>query len=130
FRLDGEGWLHTGDLGQIADDGYVYLAGRHSDMIIRGGENVHPLEVEAILGAHPQVVDVAVVGVPDGRLGQSVAAYVVARDGTAPPSPDQLRAFAREQLSGFKVPAEWHFLAELPRNTNGKVLRRRLVEDR
>ena len=128
FRLDDEGWLRTGDLGRIAADGYLYLAGRRSDMIIRGGENVHPLEVEAVLCAHPQVADAAVVGVPDRRLGQAVAAYVVAVDPTAPPRPEELRAFVRAQLSGFKVPAEWHFVAELPRNTNGKVVRRALVQ--
>jgi acyl-CoA synthetase (AMP-forming)/AMP-acid ligase II len=130
FRLDRQGWLHTGDLGRIADDGYVYLSGRRSEMIIRGGENVHPLEVEAILSTHPRVADVAVVGVPDRRLGQAVAAYVVAVDRGAPPLPEELRAFARAQLSGFKVPVEWHFVAELPRNANGKVVRRRLVDDR
>lgn len=127
FRLDGEGWLHSGDLGRIAEDGYVYLAGRRSDMIIRGGENVHPLEVEAVIAGHPQVADVAVVGLPDRRLGQIVAAYVVAADHERPPRPEELRAFARAQLSGFKVPAVWHFVGELPRNANGKVLRRRLA---
>ena len=127
FQLDNEGWLHSGDLGRIAEDGYVYLAGRRSDMIIRGGENVHPLEVEAVIAEHPQVADVAVVGVPDRRLGQIVAAYVVAADHERPPRPEELRAFARAQLSGFKVPAVWHFIGELPRNANGKVLRRRLA---
>ena len=126
FRPDAEGWLHTGDAGRIDEDGYVYLDGRRSDMIIRGGENVHPLEVEAVLVTHPGVLDVAVVGVPDERLGQVAAAYLVAADPGAPPGPEELRAFARAQLSGFKVPAEWHFVAELPRNSAGKVVRRRL----
>jgi acyl-CoA synthetase (AMP-forming)/AMP-acid ligase II len=130
FQLDAEGWLHSGDLGRIADDGYVYLAGRRGDMIIRGGENVHPLEVEAVIAAHPRVAEAAVVGVPDRRLGQVVAAYVVAADGGAPPPAEELRAFARTQLSGFKVPVEWHFVAELPRNANGKLLRGRLAEAR
>jgi acyl-CoA synthetase (AMP-forming)/AMP-acid ligase II len=128
FRIDREGWLHSGDLGRIAEDGYVYLAGRRSEMIIRGGENVHPLEVEAVIAEHPQVADVAVVGVPDRRLGQTVAAYVVPADPALPPDPGQLRAFARVRLSGFKVPADWHFVAELPRNANGKVLRNRLAQ--
>ena len=128
FRLDAEGWLHSGDLGRIAQDGYVYLAGRRGDMIIRGGENVHPLEVETVIAEHPQVAEAAVVGVPDRRLGQIVAAYVVAADRAAPPLPEELRSFARAHLSGFKVPAEWHFVAELPRNANGKLLRTRLVE--
>jgi acyl-CoA synthetase (AMP-forming)/AMP-acid ligase II len=128
FRLDEAGWLRSGDLGRIAEDGYVFLAGRRGDMIIRGGENVHPLEVEAVLGTHPRVAEAAVVGVPDRRLGQIVAAYVVAANDAAPPSPEELRAFARARLSGFKVPAEWHLVSELPRNANGKLLRGRLLE--
>lgn len=128
FRLDEAGWLRSGDLGRIAEDGYVYLAGRRGDMIIRGGENVHPLEVETVLGAHPRVAEAAVVGVPDRRLGQIVAAYIVVADDASPPSSDSLRAFARARLSGFKVPAEWHFVAQLPRNANGKLLRARLLE--
>jgi len=127
FRIDAEGWLHSGDLGRIAEDGYVYLAGRRGDMIIRGGENVHPLEVETVIAEHPQVAEAAVVGVPDQRLGQTVAAYVVVADRAAPPLPEELRSFARARLSGFKVPAEWHFVAELPRNANGKLLRNRLA---
>ena len=126
FRLDTEGWLHSGDLGRIAPDGYLYLSGRRSDMIIRGGENVHPLEVEAVLARHPEVADAAVVGVPDTRLGQTVAAFVVPADAAAPPDPDRLRAFVRAELSGFKVPAYWHFVDALPLSGNGKVLRRRL----
>jgi acyl-CoA synthetase (AMP-forming)/AMP-acid ligase II len=126
FAVDAEGWLHSGDLGRVAGDGYVYLAGRRGDMIIRGGENVHPLEVETVIGGHPQVAEAAVVGVPDRRLGQSVAAYVVAADPAAPPAPEELRAYTRARLSGFKVPAEWHVVAELPRNANGKLLRHRL----
>ncbi|GAA2409776.1 fatty acid--CoA ligase family protein [Actinomadura vinacea] len=128
FRLDAEGWLHSGDLGRIAPDGHLYLSGRRSDMIIRGGENVHPVEVETVLATHPGVADVAVVGVPDDRLGQTVAAFVVPADPAEPPVPDRLRTFARAELSGFKVPAYWHFVDELPRNTNGKVLRRVLRE--
>ncbi|WP_433472297.1 class I adenylate-forming enzyme family protein [Spirillospora sp. CA-142024] len=128
FVLDAEGWLHSGDLGRIDPDGYVYLSGRRSDMIIRGGENVHPVEVETVLAAHPGVADVAVVGVPDARLGQTVAAFLVPADPGAPPEPELLRTFVRAELSGFKVPAYWHFVTELPRNANGKVLRRVLRE--
>ena len=128
FQVDDEGWLHSGDLGRVAEDGYVYLSGRRSDMIIRGGENVHPLEVEAVLAAHPGVAEAAVVGVPDDRLGQAVVAFVVPADRAAPPDPDALRAYARGRLSGFKVPARWVFVDDLPRNQNGKVLRRRLRE--
>ncbi|MBG0857127.1 acyl--CoA ligase [Streptomyces spinoverrucosus] len=128
FRVDSEGWLHSGDLGRIEDDGYLYLLGRSTDMIIRGGENVHPLEVETVLAAHPGVADVAVTGVPDERLGQTVVAFVVPADPAAPPEPAALRSHTRARLSGFKVPVRWSFVADLPRNANGKVVRRRLRE--
>jgi len=127
FRYAGDGWQHTGDLGWLDDDGYLYLVGRKGDMIIRGGENVYPLEVENVLTEHPAVADAAVVGVPDQRLGETVKAYVVPADGAAPPDASALRAFARERLAGFKVPAVWEFTDSLPRNANGKVLRAQLI---
>jgi acyl-CoA synthetase (AMP-forming)/AMP-acid ligase II len=128
FRIDAEGWLHSGDLGRVAQDGYLYLLGRRTDMIIRGGENVHPLEVETVLAEHPGVRDVAVTGAPDQRLGQTVVAFVVPADPGAPPEPAALRSHTRARLSGFKVPVRWWFVADLPRNANGKVVRRRLRE--
>ncbi|MGX9883342.1 class I adenylate-forming enzyme family protein [Streptomyces sp. NPDC002276] len=128
FRIDTEGWLHSGDLGRVAPDGYLYLYGRGSDMIIRGGENVHPLEVETVLAAHPGVADVAVTGAPDERLGQTVVAFVVPTDPDAPPDPAALRAHVRGRLSGFKVPVRWWVVDDLPRNANGKVVRRLLRE--
>ncbi|SEF02267.1 Acyl-CoA synthetase (AMP-forming)/AMP-acid ligase II [Streptomyces sp. 3213] len=128
FRIDAEGWLHSGDLGRVAEDGYLYLYGRGTDMIIRGGENVHPLEVETVLAAHPDVMDVAVTGAPDERLGQTVVAFVVPADLDAPPEPASLRTHARTRLSGFKVPVRWWFVDHLPRNANGKVVRQRLRE--
>ncbi|WP_369031442.1 class I adenylate-forming enzyme family protein [Streptomyces adonidis] len=128
FRIDAEGWLHSGDLGRVAEDGYLYLYGRGTDMIIRGGENVHPLEVETLLAAHPGVADVAVTGVPDERLGQTVVAFVVPADPDDPPRPESLRHYTRARLSGFKVPVRWWFVDDLPRNANGKVVRRRLRE--
>lgn len=124
--VDGDGWRHSGDLGRIDDEGYLYLSGRQGDKIIRGGENVYPVEVEHVLAAHPQVGEAAVVGVPDDRLGQTIAAFIVAA-GPVPPDPRQLHQFARRRLSGFKVPTSWHMVAELPRNAAGKLLRRELV---
>lgn len=126
FVVDEDGWQHTGDLGHLVD-GYLYLVGRRGDKIIRGGENVFPVEVEQILETHPQVREAAVVGIPDQRLGETVAAFIVASDPSAPPSPDALRGFARERLAGFKVPTSWEFIDALPRNPNGKVVRRDLV---
>ena len=128
FRPDGDGWLRTGDIGRIDADGYVFLIGRRGDTINRGGENVRPLEVETVLRSHPAVLDVAVIGVPDRRLGEEVAAYVVPSDASAPPEPQELTAFARTSLAGFKVPRRWTFVADLPRNSQGKLLRRVLRE--
>jgi acyl-CoA synthetase (AMP-forming)/AMP-acid ligase II len=128
FRTAEDGWLHTGDLGRIDEDGYVYLLGRRGDMIIRGGENVHPVEVEQVLAQHPRIREVAVLGIPDRRLGQTVHAVVVPADRAAPPSEDELRAHVRAQLSGFKTPSSWSFVDALPRNQQGKLLRRVLVE--
>ena len=128
FRYDDDGWQHTGDLGRLDGDGYLYLAGRKGDMIIRGGENVYPLEVEHVLTEHPGVADAVVVGVPDQRMGQIVKAYLVPAAGTAPPAPGDLRIFARERLAGFKVPALWELTSSLPRNANGKVVRTRLTD--
>jgi acyl-CoA synthetase (AMP-forming)/AMP-acid ligase II len=127
FLVDAEGWQHTGDLGRLVD-GYLYLVGRLGDKIIRGGENVFPIEVEQVLHRHPQIAEAAVVGVPDQRLGETIRAYVVAADPASPPDVEELRSFCRQTLAGFKVPAEWTFVSSLPRNSAGKVLRRQLVE--
>ncbi len=126
FIVDSHGWQHTGDLGRVVD-GYVYLVGRVGDKIIRGGENVFPIEVEQILASHPGVREVAVVGVPDKRLGETIAAFVVPMDLAAPPDIDDLGRYARERLAGFKVPSSWEFIEALPRNPNGKVVRRQLA---
>jgi acyl-CoA synthetase (AMP-forming)/AMP-acid ligase II len=126
MQRDDDGWLHTGDVGSIDPEGYLYLSGRKGDMIIRGGENVYPQEVEQILVEHPDVRECAVVGVPDIKWGQTVMAFVVASDPAAPPDSEELRAWARSQLAGFKVPSEWSFVPSLPRNAAGKVLRRHL----
>jgi acyl-CoA synthetase (AMP-forming)/AMP-acid ligase II len=119
--------LRTGDLGRFDDAGRLTLVGRLGDRIIRGGENVDPVEVEMALDAHPAVRESAVVGVPDERLGERVRAFVVLAD-DATPAWDDLRAWARARLSGFKVPDEWRAVDALPRNPSGKILRRLLRE--
>ncbi|NDJ88030.1 MULTISPECIES: class I adenylate-forming enzyme family protein [Mycolicibacter] len=126
FVTDGDGWQRTGDLGHLVD-GYLYLVGRRGDKIIRGGENVFPLEVEQVLESHPEVREAGVVGVPDRRLGETVAAFIVPTDPAIPPSPQALHRYAREHLAGFKVPARWEFLEALPRNPSGKIVRRELA---
>ena len=119
----GDGWLHTGDLGTVDAAGYLHLHGRRHDMVVRGGENVYPLEVENVLAAHPGVAAVGVVGVPDARLGETLAAFIVPADPARPPAPAALATFTRERLAGFKVPAYWYPVDALPLNAAGKVLR-------
>jgi acyl-CoA synthetase (AMP-forming)/AMP-acid ligase II len=118
-----DGWLHTGDLGVVDDNGYLRLCGRRNDMVIRGGENVYPLEVENVLSAHPAVAAVGVVGVPETRLGETLAAFIVPTDSAHPPRPEELSSFARVTLAGFKIPQYWYSVAELPLNSAGKVVR-------
>jgi len=122
------GWLHTGDVGRIDDEGFVYIVDRAKDMVIRGGENVYSVEVEAALFEHPAVADVAVIGVPHPVLGEEVGAVVVLRSG-AKVTADELSRHAREHLAGFMVPTHFWFVSEpLPRNPQGKVLKRELRE--
>ncbi len=127
FAPDPDGWLRTGDLGSLDSDGYLYLSGRRGDRIVRGGENIYPVEVEDVLAGHAEVREVAVVGVPDRRWGEVVKAFVVAHHADDPPAVEELRAFARGRLAGFKVPVEWEFVDTLPRNHAGKLLRRVLI---
>lgn len=120
-----EGWLPTRDMGWIDVDGYVFLAGRKDDMIIRGGENISPAEVEAVLYSHSGVEEVAVVGLPDIEWGQRVAAVVVARPG-AGLDEAELAAFCRQRLASFKAPQIFSFVDALPKNQMGKVLKKDL----
>jgi fatty-acyl-CoA synthase len=123
-----DGWLHTGDVGAIDAQGYVRVLDRLKDMIIRGGENIYSLEVESALATHPDVAEVAVVGVPDPLFDERVRAVVVPRPG-AVPTAEALRSHAATLLADFKVPAEFRFVEALPRNPSGKVLKRRLASD-
>ncbi|GBD26678.1 Long-chain-fatty-acid--CoA ligase [bacterium HR30] len=125
--LQRDGWLPTRDMGWIDEDGYVFLAGRKDDMIIRGGENIAPAEVESTLFSHPGVEDVAVIGVPDIEWGQRVAAFVVRRQGSEVTA-QGLIEFCRQRLASFKKPDFVYFVSELPKNPLGKVLRRELRE--
>lgn len=122
-----DGWLRTGDAGFVDGDGYLYLTGRLSEFIIRGGENIYPTEVENVLASHPGVSEVAVVGVPDDRWGETVKAFAVLRRGHAA-TPADIIAFARSRLASFKCPTSVEFVDELPRNASGKVLRKQLRE--
>lgn len=125
--LTSDGWLRTGDGGYLDGEGYLFLTDRVKDMIVSGGENVYPVEVEEVLSGHPAVADVGVIGVPDERWGEAVHACVVRRAGSDVDA-DELIAFARERLAGYKLPRRIEFLAELPRTPTGKVLKRELRE--
>lgn len=120
-----DGWLPTRDMGWIDADGYIFLAGRKDDMIIRGGENIAPAEVEAVLYAHPDVDEAAVIGVADEEWGQRVGAVVVPRPGTKLTA-DEVIAFCKQRLASFKAPEVIRFMAELPKNQMGKVLKKDL----
>jgi long-chain acyl-CoA synthetase len=125
-QLEG-GWLRTRDMGWVDEDGYIYLAGRKDDMIIRGGENIAPAEIEAVLQSHPEVEEVAVFGVPSEEWGQIVAAAVVPKR-TGALTAEDLVSFCKERLASFKKPEKIVFLPELPRNPLGKVLKKDLKQ--
>jgi O-succinylbenzoic acid--CoA ligase len=123
--LDADGWLHTGDLGRIDEEGFLYVEDRIDDMIVTGGENVVPAEVEKVLLRHPAVADAAVIGRDDPEWQQAVTAVVVLCDG-ADASPDELRRFCSDSLAPFKVPKRVELAAALPRTPSGKLMRRAL----
>jgi fatty-acyl-CoA synthase len=125
--IDRAGWMHTGDLATMDDAGYVQIVGRSKDMIIRGGENVYPREIEEFLHAHPGVSDVQVVGVPDERYGEAVVAFVRLEAG-ARVDEDALREHCRERIAHYKVPRDVHFVAEFPMTVTGKVQKFKLRE--
>jgi fatty-acyl-CoA synthase len=119
--LDEEGWLHTGDLGSMDERGYLRITGRLKDLIIRGGENIHPAEVEQVLAAHPAVTAVAVLGVPDPTWGEQVAAVVQPHPEAAAPTIAALHAHCRETLAAFKTPKLWFLVDEHPLTPSGKI---------
>jgi acyl-CoA synthetase (AMP-forming)/AMP-acid ligase II len=119
-----DGWVRTGDGGSFDEDGYLYLHDRIKDMIVSGGENVYPAEVERVLAAHPHVLDVAVVGVPSARWGESPIAVVVTNGAV-----DDLIPWSRERLAHYKCPVAVHVVETLPRNASGKILKRLLRKE-
>jgi fatty-acyl-CoA synthase len=125
--IDTEGWFHTGDIGHLDADGFLYIADRVKDMVISGGENVYPAEVESVLFDHPGVADVAVIGLPDERWGEAVVAVIAPHAGIDI-SLEELREFARGRLARYKLPTRIEFVEILPRNPAGKVLKFELRE--
>jgi len=130
--IDAARWMHTGDQAVMADDGYVKIVGRIKDMIIRGGENVYPREIEEYLYSHPDVADVQVVGVPDERFGEEICAWVKAREG-AEIDEQAVREFCRGRIAHYKVPRYVRTIDEFPMTVTGKVqkfeLRERAIEE-
>ena len=125
--IDAGRWMHTGDLATMDDQGYLNIVGRIKDMIIRGGENVYPREVEEFLHGHPDVADVQVIGVPSERYGEEVMAWVRRREG-ASASGEDLAAYCRGRIASYKVPRHWKFVDEFPMTVTGKVQKFRMRE--
>jgi long-chain acyl-CoA synthetase len=124
--IDADGWLHTGDIAVMDADGYIAIVDRKKDLIIAGGYNIVPREVEEVLFQHPAVLEAAVVGVPDPKRGETVKAVVVLKPG-ASVTVEEMRSFCKERLAPYKVPALVEFSSELPKTQVGKVLRRQLA---
>jgi len=122
-----DGWFRTGDAGYIDEDGFIFIKDRIKDMIVSGSENIYPAEVEAALAGHPDIVEVAVIGVPDQKWGETVKAVVVKRAGTGL-NEAALIDWTRDKLAGFKRPRSVDFVDALPRNASGKLLKRKLRE--
>jgi long-chain acyl-CoA synthetase len=122
-----DGWFYTGDVGYVDDEGYLYIVDRTKDMIIAGGYNIYPREIDEILYEHPKVLEACAVGVPDKYRGETVKAYVVVKDGETMTAED-LKSYCKEKLAAYKVPRQIEFMDELPKSVIGKVLRRELLD--
>jgi acyl-coenzyme A synthetase/AMP-(fatty) acid ligase len=120
-------WLHTGDLGKLDEQGFLYFMGREKDLVKTGGENVYPKEVEDVLGEHPSISEVAVIGIPDPKWGEAVIAVVVPK-GEDALTLEEVRAFCRDKIAGYKMPKGLKVVTEIPKNATGKVVKRELRE--
>jgi fatty-acyl-CoA synthase len=119
--IDPARWMHTGDLATMDDDGYLSIVGRIKDMVIRGGENVYPREIEEFLYTHPDIADVQVIGVPDARYGEELMAWIVMRPGSDPLTAEGVSAFCHGQLAHYKVPRYVHVVDGFPMTVTGKI---------
>jgi fatty-acyl-CoA synthase len=130
--IDADGWMHTGDLAVMREDGYAQIVGRIKDMVIRGGENIYPREIEEFLYTHPDIADVQVVGVPDEKYGEELCAWIQLREGAEPLDAAAIREFAAGRLAHYKVPRYVMVVDEFPMTVTGKVrkveMRERSVE--
>ena len=125
--IDAARWMHTGDLAVMREDGYVNIVGRLKDMIIRGGENIYPREIEEFLHLHPKVSEVQVIGIPDVKYGEEVCAWIRLREGHSS-TPEEIREFCRGQIATYKIPRFVHFTSEFPMTVTGKVQKFRMRE--
>ena len=116
-----EGWMHTGDIAVMGQDGYVEITGRIKDMVIRGGENIYPREIEEFLYTHPDIVDAQVIGVPDERYGEELCAWIRMREGAEPLTAEAVREFATGKLAHYKIPRYVQIVGEFPMTVTGKV---------
>jgi fatty-acyl-CoA synthase len=127
--IDADGWMHTGDLAEMREDGYCNIVGRIKDMVIRGGENIYPREIEEFLYGHPDVEDVQVIGVPDERYGEELAAWIKLRSGAEPLDADKVRAFATGRLAHYKIPRYVMLVDEFPMTVTGKIRKVQMREE-
>ena len=125
--VDDHGWMHTGDLATMDDDGYLNIVGRSKDMVIRGGENVYPREVEEFLHTHPAVLEASVIGVPDDRYGEELMAWVRVREGETL-TEDEVREYCKDRIAHFKRPRYVKFADEFPMTVTGKVQKYKMRE--
>ena len=127
--IDADGWFASGDVGRVDEDGYFYIVDRKKDMIIRGGLNVYPREIEEVLYEHPAVAEAAVVGIPHDSLGEDIGAAVALRAGISPQEidPEEIIAFVRERVAAYKYPRRVWIVDALPKGATGKILRREIV---
>jgi fatty-acyl-CoA synthase len=123
-----DGVMSSGDVGHFDSEGRLYIDGRDDDMIVSGGENVFPQEVEELLQTRDDVAEVGVIGVDDEDFGKRLAAFIVLMEGAEEPSADEVRGFVKDNLARYKVPRDVHFIDELPRNATGKIVKRKLSE--
>jgi fatty-acyl-CoA synthase len=127
--IDADGWMHTGDLAEMRDDGYCNIVGRIKDMVIRGGENIYPREIEEFLYTHPDIEDVQVIGVPDERYGEELCAWVKMRAGADPLDADAVRAFASGRLAHYKIPRYVMVVDDFPMTVTGKIRKVQMREE-
>jgi fatty-acyl-CoA synthase len=125
--VDPAGWMHTGDLAAMRDDGYVNIVGRIKDMIIRGGENIYPREVEEFLFTNPKIAEVQVIGVPDPKYGEEVCAWIRLKEGTTS-TEHEIREFCRGKVATYKIPRYVRFTEEFPMTVTGKIQKYRMRE--